>query len=198
MKPSSCPDFLKDQLDPNSETTDFTPHVMKNLEALGIDAMVPIGGDDTLSFAEHMHNKGFPVNAIPKTMDNDVYGTDYCIGFSTAVSRSVDCINNLRTVVGSHERIGVIELFGRYCGETVLVSGYLAYADRSIISEVPFNMEHLAELVMRDKKNNPSNYAMVVISEGAHEVGGEIVTESETVDAYGHRKLGGHRQEDRR
>ncbi len=191
VKPSACPDFLKGQLDPDKEMTDFTPHILKNLESLGIDAMIPIGGDDTLSFAEHLHDQGFPVNAIPKTMDNDVYGTDYCIGFSTAVTRSVDFINNLRTVAGSHERIGVIELFGRYCGETALVSGYLAGADRCVISEVPFDMERLAELIMQDKRGNPSNYAMIVISEGARPSGGKIITQSETVDAYGHRKLGG-------
>jgi ATP-dependent phosphofructokinase / diphosphate-dependent phosphofructokinase len=191
VKPGSCPEFLKDKLDDNSDVTDFTEHIIRNLEHVGIDAVVPIGGDDTLSFAERLHRENFPVNAIPKTMDNDVYGTDYCIGFSTAVTRSVDFINNLRTVVGSHERIGVVELFGRYCGETALVSGYLTGADRCIISEVPFDMGKLAEMIMRDKHANPSNYAMVVISEGARTQGGEMVTQSGRVDAYGHRKLGG-------
>ncbi len=128
--------------------------------------------------------------AIPKTMDNDVYGTDYCIGFSTAVTRGVQIIHQLRTSAGSHERIAVIELFGRNSGETSLVTSYLAGVDRAIISEVPFNPEHLAELLVRDKNENPSNYAMVTISEGAHIVGGKIIEYGEA-DAYGHRKLGG-------
>ncbi len=188
---SMCPEHLRDKLDTQTRTTDFTAHILKNLELLGIDAMVPIGGDDTLSFAEKVHKAGFPVNAIPKTMDNDVYGTDYCIGFSTAVSRSVDFVNNLRTVAGSHERIGVVELFGRYCGETALVSGYLSGADRTLIAEVPFDTEHLAELIMKDKRDNPSNYAMVLVSEGAKNIKGDLITQSGEVDAYGHRKLGG-------
>jgi 6-phosphofructokinase len=128
--------------------------------------------------------------AIPKTMDNDVYGTDYCIGFSTAVTRSVQFIHQLRTSAGSHERIAVIELFGRNSGETSLISSYLAVVDRAVISEVPFDPERLAELVMEDKRANPSNYAMVTISEGARIVGGKVVEFGET-DAYGHRRLGG-------
>jgi 6-phosphofructokinase len=146
--------------------------VLRNLEFLGIDRLIPIGGDDTLSFGERLHSEGFPVVAIPKTMDNDVYGTDYCIGFSTAVTRSVQFIHQLRTSTGSHERIAVIELFGRNSGETSLISSYLAGVDRALISEVPFDPEKLAKLVMKDKKSNPSNYAMVTISEGAHLVGG--------------------------
>jgi 6-phosphofructokinase len=166
------------------------PHVLKNLEYLGIDRLIPIGGDDTLSYGERLHSEGFPVIAIPKTMDNDVYGTDYCIGFSTAVTRSVQFIHQLRTSTGSHERIAVVELFGRNSGETSLISSYLAGVDRSIISEVPFDPERLAELVMKDKRSNPSNYAMVTISEGAHMVGGKVVQYGEQ-DAYGHQKLGG-------
>jgi 6-phosphofructokinase 1 len=123
-------------------------------------------------------------------MDNDVYGTDYCIGFSTAVTRSVQFIHQLRTSTGSHERIAVIELFGRNSGETSLISSYLAGVDRALISEVPFDPEKLAELVLKDKRDNPSNYAMVTVSEGAHMVGGKVVEYGET-DAYGHRKLGG-------
>jgi 6-phosphofructokinase 1 len=169
---------------------DFTPHVLKNLAYLGIDMLIPIGGDDTLSYGERLHSEGFPVVAIPKTMDNDVYGTDYCIGFSTAVTRSVQFIHQLRTSAGSHERIAVVELFGRNSGETSLISSYLAGVDRAIISEVPFDPERLAELVMRDKMRNPSNYAMVTISEGARIIGGMVVEYGET-DAYGHRKLGG-------
>ena len=160
------------------------------LEHLGIDAMVPIGGDDTLSFAVRLHQEGVRVIAIPKTMDNDVFGTDYCIGFSTAVTRSVEFINALRTPTGSHERIAVVELFGRNSGETALISAYLADVDRALISEVPFDIERLAELVVEDKRRNPSNYAMVVISEGASMLGGQVVEYGQE-DAYGHKKLGG-------
>ncbi len=189
------PDLLKgpehlEAEDSDDRPRDFTAHVLENLEYLGIERLIPIGGDDTLSFGERLHSEGFPVIAIPKTMDNDVYGTDYCIGFSTAVTRSVQIINQLRTSVGSHERIGVIELFGRNSGETSLVSSYLAGVDRALISEVPFDPERLAKFVMKDKKANPSSYAIITISEGAHMIGGKVVEYGET-DAYGHRKLGG-------
>ena len=195
VKYEKVPDFLRDPEHPEAEKEDerlrdFTPHVLQNLEYLGIETLIPIGGDDTLSYGERLHSEGFPVVAIPKTMDNDVYGTDYCIGFSTAVTRSVQFIHQLRTSTGSHERIAVIELFGRNSGETSLISSYLAGVDRAIISEVPFDPEKLARLVMEDKRANPSNYAMVTISEGAHMVGGKVVEYGET-DPYGHRKLGG-------
>ncbi len=195
VRPDAVPDFLRDpeHLEAEENDTnlrDFTPHVLKNLEYLGIDTLIPIGGDDTLSYGERLHSEGFPVVAIPKTMDNDVYGTDYCIGFSTAVTRSVQFINQLRTSTGSHERIAVVELFGRNSGETSLISSYLAGVDRALISEVPFDPERLAELVMQDKASNPSHYAMVTISEGAHMIGGKIVEYGEA-DAYGHKKLGG-------
>jgi len=193
VRAKDSPEFLKDPENPpknENEILDFTPHVLKNLEFLGIDRLIPIGGDDTLSFGERLHREGFPVVAIPKTMDNDVYGTDYCIGFGTAVTRSVQFIHQLRTSTGSHERIAVVELFGRNSGETSLISSYLASVDRALISEVPFDVERLAELVMRDKRSNPSNYAMVTISEGAHFLGGQVVEYGEA-DAYGHRKLGG-------
>lgn len=169
---------------------DFTDHVLKVLDHLEIDALIPIGGDDTLSYALRLHQEGVPVIAIPKTMDNDVHGTDYCIGFSTAVTRSVEFIHQLRTSTGSHERIAVIELFGRYSGETSLISAYLASVDRAVISEVPFDPEKLSALLMEDKRRNPSNYAMVTVSEGATHVGGEVHL-SGAADAYGHRKLGG-------
>lgn len=169
---------------------DCTPHVLKVMERLGIDALVPIGGDDTLSYAARLHREGMRVMSVPKTMDNDVFGTDYCIGFSTAVSRSVEFIHALRTPTGSHERIAVIELFGRNSGETALISGFLGDADRVLISEVPFNLDTLAELVMADRAKNPSHYAMVVVSEGARMEGGETIERGEA-DAYGHRKLGG-------
>jgi 6-phosphofructokinase 1 len=195
VKPKDVPGFLRNPESPEADAADktlrdFTPHVLKNLEFLGIDRLIPIGGDDTLSFGERLHSEGFPVVAIPKTMDNDVYGTDYCIGFGTAVTRSVQFIHQLRTSTGSHERIAVIELFGRNSGETSLISSYLASVDRALISEVPFDVEKLASQVKKDKKTNPSNYAMVTISEGAHFLGGQVVEYGEA-DAYGHKKLGG-------
>jgi 6-phosphofructokinase 1 len=190
---AEIPEFLRtseyDKLK-EDEKVDFTPHVLKVLSALKIDALITIGGDDTQSYALRMHREGVPVVAIPKTMDNDVFGTDYCIGFSTAVTRSVEFITNLRTVAGSHERVAIVELFGRNSGETSLISAYLAGVDRAIISEVPFNPEKLADLLERDKKNNPSNYAIMTISEGAQMTGGTIV-ETGVEDAYGHKKLGG-------
>jgi 6-phosphofructokinase len=169
---------------------DFTDHVLRVIEALELDALVPIGGDDTLSYALRLHDEGVPVIAIPKTMDNDVHGTDYCIGFSTAVTRGVQFIHNLRTSSGSHERIAVVELFGRYSGETSLITAYLAGVDRAIISEVPFDVDRLSELVVADKRSNPSRYAMVTVSEGATATSGELVLSGEA-DAFGHRKLGG-------
>jgi ATP-dependent phosphofructokinase / diphosphate-dependent phosphofructokinase len=169
---------------------DFTDHALRVVESLGIDVLIPIGGDDTLSYALRMHEEGVPVIAIPKTMDNDVHGTDYCIGFSTAVTRGVQFIHNLRTSTGSHERIAVVELFGRYSGETSLVTAYLAGVDRAVISEVPFDVDRLGALLVGDKRANPSNYAMVTLSEGATLAGGEMVLSGEE-DAYGHRKLGG-------
>ncbi len=185
-----APAFLQDTFADPSKKMDFTAHVLKNLTHLGIDLLVPIGGDDTLSFAARLHQEGFPVIAIPKTMDNDVIGTDYCIGFSTAVTRSVNFIHALRTSSGSHERIAVVELFGRYCGETSLVSGYLAGVDRVLISEVPFDIDRLARFMVDDRRANPSRYAMLTISEGASMVGGDMVLRGEA-DAFGHRKLGG-------
>jgi 6-phosphofructokinase len=189
VSPADTPDFLADQIK-GDEPQDFTLHVLGVIEKLGIDALIPIGGDDTLSYALRLDSEGVPVVAIPKTMDNDVNGTDYCIGFSTAVTRSVYFIHNLRTSTGSHERIAVVELFGRYSGETSLVAAYLSGVDRAIISEVPFSPEKLADLLMRDKKLNPSNYAMMTISEGATIEGGEMVLRGKE-DAYGHKKLGG-------
>ncbi|MDF1556014.1 MAG: 6-phosphofructokinase [Deferrisomatales bacterium] len=190
VRAKEVPEFLRHRYPQGAATADFTDHVLNNLARLGVDVLFPIGGDDTLSFGERLHREGFPVIAIPKTMDNDVFGTDYCIGFSTAVTRSVIFLNSLRTATGSHERIAVVELFGRYCGETALVAAYLANTDRALISEVPFEPEKLARLVMEDKRSNPSNYAMIAISEGATMVGGGLSLSGEA-DAYGHRKLGG-------
>jgi 6-phosphofructokinase len=189
VRPADVPAFLASGVDGDGPF-DFTSHVLGVLEHLQIDALVPIGGDDTLSYALRLHDEGVPVIAIPKTMDNDVHGTDYCIGFSTAVTRGVQFINNLRTSAGSHERIAVVELFGRYSGETSLITAYLAGVDRAVISEVPFDADRLAELLLRDKRSNPSQYSMVTISEGATAASGELVATGEA-DPYGHRKLGG-------
>ncbi len=191
VAPVDVPDFLKGTVDmTEGGPFDFTPHAIANLKHLDIDMLIPIGGDDTLSYGERLHREGFPVVAIPKTMDNDVYGTDYCIGFGTAITRSIKFIHQLRTSTGSHERIAVIELFGRNSGQTSLISSYLAGVDRTLISEVPFDPEKLANLIMQDKRANPSNYAMVTISEGAYMIGGNVM-ESGEADPYGHRKLGG-------
>jgi len=191
---NDTPEFLKNsnlgkKLD-GEGTRDYTDYVLQVLEKLNIDALISIGGDDTLSFSARLFKEKFPVVGIPKTMDNDVYGTDYCIGFSTAVSRSVNLITEMRTTVGSHERIGVVELFGRNSGETSLISALLAQVDRAVISEVPFDIDRLSGFLLEDKKKNPSNYAIMTVSEGAKYIGGEII-ESGSTDAYGHRKLGG-------
>jgi 6-phosphofructokinase 1 len=191
VKPGDVPEFLKGQGQGESDGPfDFTPHCLAVIERLGLDWLVAIGGDDTLSYAERLSSEGMRVVAVPKTMDNDVYGTDYCIGFSTAVTRSVQFIHQLRTSTGSHERIAVVELFGRNCGETSLLSAYLAGVDRAIISEVPFDPELLARYLLEDKAANPSNYAMVTVSEGATMLDGQLHERGEA-DAYGHRKLGG-------
>lgn len=194
VRKADVPDFLKNTeyghpID-DSGTMDYTGHILRVLDHLGIDILIPIGGDDTLSYGVRLNREGFPVVAIPKTMDNDVFGTDYCIGFSTAVTRSVELITQLRTSVGSHERIGVFELFGRNSGETSLISAFLSYVDRAIISEVPFDIEKLAHFLLEDKRKNPSNYAVMTISEGAIMKGGEVI-ETGPKDPFGHRKLGG-------
>ncbi len=169
---------------------DLTAAALRVIEFLKLDAIVALGGDGTLNFARRLHQEGVPLIAIPKTMDNDVYGTDYCLGFSTAVTRSVMFINDLRTTAGSHERFLVVELFGRYSGETCLLSSYLAGVDRAVIAEVPFDLEKLYCLLAKDKSDNPSSYAVVAISEGATVVGGEMIATG-TPDAYGNRRLGG-------
>ena len=186
------PSFVNesDRVSTSGGKIDCTKHILKVLEYLAIDAIIPIGGDDTLSYASRLNREGVQIVAIPKTMDNDVFGTDFCIGFSTAVTRSVDAINALRTTTGSHERICVVELFGRNSGETSLIAAYLADVDRAIISEVPFDVEKLIDFLVADRSKNPSNYAIMTISEGAHTVGGSI-TETGIEDAYGHKKLGG-------
>ena len=193
VRVKDAPDFLVNskygkKLDEN--TIDYTDYVLKVLSELEIDALIAIGGDDTLSFAARLHKEGFPVVGIPKTMDNDVHGTDYCIGFSTAVTRSVNLITDMRTSVGSHERIGVVELFGRNSGETSLITALLAHVDRAVISEVPFDINKLADFLVDDKRRNPSNYSIMTVSEGATYKDGDIVETGEE-DAFGHKKLGG-------
>ena len=187
---ASLPEHLKDAY--TSEINDVTPDVLKNLEFLNIDYLIPIGGDDTLSYAHRLHEEGVKVVAIPKTMDNDVPGTDYCIGFSTCVTRTIHLAHRLRTSAGSHERFLVIEVFGRYAGFTALLPTMAGAVDRCVIPESSFEMEHLAELLSYDRKRHTSNYAAVLVSEGAqmsHQ--DEMSYRDATVDQYGHRKLGG-------
>jgi 6-phosphofructokinase 1 len=173
------------------EINDLTPEVLKNLEHLGIDHLIPIGGDDTLSYAVRLHQEGFRVVGIPKTMDNDVAGTDYCLGFSTCVTRTIELVNQLRTSAGSHERFLVVEVFGRYAGFSALLPAMAGASNRCIIPEHPFDIERLAELLSADRRRNPSNYAIVIVSEGAMFADGGMVFEGQEADAYGHQKLGG-------
>jgi ATP-dependent phosphofructokinase / diphosphate-dependent phosphofructokinase len=184
------PAHLRDRF--TDEVNDVTPAVLEHLEFLGIDYLVPIGGDDTLGYAERLHREGVPVVAIPKTMDNDVPGTDYCIGFSTCVTRTIELTQRLRTTAGSHERFLVIEVFGRYAGFTALLPTMAGAADRCLIPEFPFDMDHLTELLVYDRGRHPSTYSVVLVSEGAHmkEHGGPTF-EGEETDMFGHRKLGG-------
>src|SRR6056297_3254689 len=189
VKKANVPEHLKDEY--NDEINDLTPEVLKNLEFLNIDYLVPIGGDDTLSYGVHLHTQGVKVVAIPKTMDNDVPGSDYCIGFSTCVTRTISLANNLRTSAGSHERFLVMEVFGRYAGFTAMLPTMAGAANRCVIPEYKFDMENLTDLLVYDRKQNPSNYSMVLVSEGAMFEGGEMVFKDSTTDAYGHKKLGG-------
>ena len=185
----SVPDHLKDTY--NDEINDITPEVIKNLEWLGVDYLIPIGGDDTLSYGVHLYKQGVNVVAIPKTMDNDVPGTDYCIGFSTCVTRTIQMTNSLRTSAGSHERLLVLEVFGRYAGFTAMLPTMAGSANRCVIPEYKFNIEHLARLLVEDSNANPSKYAVVLVSEGAMFKGGEMIFSNGEKDMYGHAKLGG-------
>ncbi|MEE9599211.1 MAG: ATP-dependent 6-phosphofructokinase [Anaerolineales bacterium] len=177
--------------DYQEELNDLTPEVIKNLDYLGIDFLVPIGGDDTLSYAVELYKKGVNIVAIPKTMDNDVPGTDYCIGFSTAITRTIEIVNNLRTTAGSHERFLVLEVFGRYAGFTAMLPTMAGAANRCVIPEYKFDIEKLTELLAEDRYKNPSRYSIVLVSEGAMFAGGEMVFKDSSLDAYGHKKLGG-------
>src|SRR3954464_8116363 len=185
----NVPDHLKDTY--NAEKNDVTPEVLKNLEWLGIEYMIPIGGDDTLSYGVRLDQEGVKVVAIPKTMDNDVPGTDYCIGFSTCVTRTIQMANSLRTSAGSHERFLVMEVFGRYAGLTAMLPTMAGAANRCVIPEYKFDMEHLTELLCDDRAHHPSKYSVVIVSEGAMFEGGEMVFSDRTTDAFGHLKLGG-------
>jgi 6-phosphofructokinase 1 len=185
----NVPIHLRDKY--KDEINDLTPDVLKNLDFLGIDYLIPIGGDDTLSYGAHLHNKGVNVIAIPKTMDNDVPGTDYCIGFSTCVTRTIEMTHNLRTSAGSHERFLVIEVFGRYAGFSALLPSMAGAANRCVIPEYKFNIDRLTELLVADRATNPSNYSVVLVSEGAMFEGGEMVFEGNEKDMFGHKKLGG-------
>ncbi|MCX6330476.1 MAG: 6-phosphofructokinase [Bacteroidia bacterium] len=189
MSKSTVPEHLQGTY--NAEMNDLTPEIIKNLEWLGVDYLVPIGGDDTLSYGVHLYKKGVKVVAIPKTMDNDVPGTDYCIGFSTCVTRTIQMTNTLRTSAGSHERIMVLEVFGRYAGFTAMLPTMAGSANRCVIPEYKFDIELLTKLLVEDRNQNPSKYSIVLVSEGAMFKGGEMIFTDSEKDAYGHAKLGG-------
>ncbi len=190
IPPSQVPLHLRDTY--KDELNDLTPEVLANIEHFGIDTMIPIGGDDTLSYAVHLHRQGVPVVAIPKTMDNDVPGTDYCIGFSTCVTRTISMTHSLRTSAGSHERFMVLEVFGRYAGYTALLPTMAGAAHRCVIPEYKFDIELLCELLSEDRRRNPSTYSVVLVSEGATFSGAEeMVFSDHETDQYGHKKLGG-------
>lgn len=186
---NAVPDHLRDTY--KEEINDLTPEVIKNLEWLGIDFLIPIGGDDTLSYGVHLYKNGVKVVAIPKTMDNDVPGTDYCIGFSTCVTRTIQMTNTLRTSAGSHERIMVLEVFGRYAGFTAMLPTMAGAANRCVIPEYKFDIDQLTKLLVEDRNSNPSKYSIVLVSEGALYKGGDMVFQDSERDAYGHAKLGG-------
>jgi 6-phosphofructokinase 1 len=192
VRPSEIPPHLRAEAPEPGENgkVDLTQAAIRTLQDLGLEGLVAIGGDDTLSFARRLHQEGFPVVGVPKTMDNDVYGTDYCVGFSTAISRSVNMITDLRSPAGSHERILVVELFGRYSGETSLMVALLAQCNRALISEVPFEPDKVVDLITKDRWENPSHYAVLTVSEGSTFEGGTMMLSGEE-DAFGHRKLGG-------
>jgi 6-phosphofructokinase 1 len=189
VKKDSVPEHLRDTY--NADVNDLTPEVLKNLDWLGVDYLIPIGGDDTLSYGVRLYQEGVKVVAIPKTMDNDVPGTDYCIGFSTCVTRTIQMTNSLRTSAGSHERILVLEVFGRYAGFTAILPTMAGAANRCVIPEYRFTIDRLTELLVADRKNNPSKYSIVLVSEGAMFEGGDMVFQDAATDAYGHAKLGG-------
>ena len=186
---ASVPKHLQQEY--NEATNDLTCEVLKNLDFLGIDYLIPIGGDDTLSYGVRLYKEGVKVIAMPKTMDNDVPGTDYCIGFSTCVTRTIQITNSLRTSAGSHERFLVLEVFGRYAGFTAMLPTMAGAANRCVIPEHKFDIERLTELLTHDRRRNPSNYSVVLVSEGAICEGSDMVFKDDEKDAFGHAKLGG-------
>lgn len=183
------PDHLKEKYSDN--INDLTEDVLANLDFLGIDYLIPIGGDDTLSYAVRLNSENVKVIGIPKTMDNDVPGTDYCIGFSTCVTRTIALTNNLRTTAGSHERLLVLEIFGRYAGFTAMLPTLAGAANRCVIPEYEFNINHLCQLLCEDRFKNPSKYSVVIVSEGAKYNGSDMIYETHETDMFGHKKLGG-------
>ena len=189
VKKADIPEHLKDIY--TDKINDLTPEILKNLEFLEVDYLIPIGGDDTLSYGVRLYQEGVKIIGIPKTMDNDVPGTDYCIGFSTCVTRTIAMANSLRTVAGSHERFLIIEVFGRYAGFSALLPTMAGAASRCVIPEYPIEIDKLTELLSEDRMQNPSRYAIAIVSEGARIAGGEMVFENNVTDAYGHAKLGG-------
>jgi ATP-dependent phosphofructokinase / diphosphate-dependent phosphofructokinase len=189
VKKADVPKHLQDKY--AEDVNDLTEEVLKNIDFLGVDYLIPIGGDDTLSYGVRLYQEGVKVVAIPKTMDNDVPGTDYCIGFSTCVTRTIELTNNLRTVAGSHERFLILEVFGRYAGFSALLPAMAGAANRVVIPEYRFNVEKLTKLLSEDRMQNPSRYSVALISEGAMFEGGDMVFKDRSTDAYGHAKLGG-------
>jgi 6-phosphofructokinase 1 len=189
VKKEDLPKHLREAY--TEDVNDVTPEVIKTLDHLKVDYLIPIGGDDTLSYAVRLYQEGVKVVGIPKTMDNDVPGTDYCIGFSTCITRTIQMTHLLRTSAGSHERIMVLEVFGRYAGFTAMLPTMAGAANRCVIPEYKFEIEHLTELLVQDRCKNPSKYSIVIVSEGAMFEGGEMIFDDLTKDAYGHKKLGG-------
>ena len=186
---ANVPPHLRDTY--KDEINDVTKTVIENLNYLGVDYLIPIGGDDTLSYGVRLYKEGFKVVAIPKTMDNDVPGTDYCIGFSTCITRTINMTNTLRTSAGSHERFLVLEVFGRYAGFTAMLPTMAGAANRCVIPEYKFDIESLAEHMVQDRFENPSRYSVVLVSEGAMFKGGEMIFKDMEKDQFGHAKLGG-------
>ncbi len=189
IKRTEVPEMYQDKY--TDEINDLTPEILKNIDFLNIDYLIPIGGDDTLSYGVRLYREGVKIVALPKTMDNDVPGTDYCIGFSTCVTRTISLANNLRTIAGSHERLLIIEVFGRYAGFTAMLPTMAGAANRCVIPEYKFDIDHLTELMVYDRRRNPSNYSVTLVSEGSMFKGGERIYANMEADAYGHAKLGG-------
>ena len=189
VRKADVPEHLRQSY--QAERNDLTPEVLKNLEWLGINYLIPIGGDDTLSYGVRLFQEGVRVIAVPKTMDNDVPGTDYCIGFSTCDTRIIEMSNRLRTSAGSHERLLILEVFGRYAGFTAMLPTMAGAANRCVIPEYKFDIDKLTELLVEDRNHNPSKYSVALVSEGAMFEGGDMIFEGDVKDAFGHKKLGG-------